>query len=155
MNCKIIVCLVLVGAAFASTACAKGLFDNPVALFPDANLIILSKFEQAKIETTHRGFYLRADTAPGIRNEYDPSEAGLYLDVAVRDPQEISKFNDSHKSSGKLTERTIAFPPTKGDPDALRITFIYGASADTGAVSTLNQDIDDVIKKYNQSMAAP
>jgi hypothetical protein len=155
MNTKIILALLLVTAAFPSAAYGKGLFDHPETLFSEAFLPVLSHFERGRIQNTWRGFYLRGDTQAGFRNEYDPSEAGLYLDVGVRDPAEISKFEDSRKSSGKLTERTIEFPATKRSGDALRIIFIYGAKADAGAMASINKDIGDMIKAYKAAAPSP
>lgn len=133
---------------------AGGVFDNPSLLFPNSYLPVLSRFEKAKIETTLRGFYLRADTFPGFKQEHDPSDAGLYLNVAVRDPEEIPKFTDSSKIDGEITERTVEFPKLKNGEVALRIVFTCGSHANPEALKAISSDIESVIKQVNEARAA-
>ena len=126
---------------------ARTIFDNPVLLFPNSFLPVLSRFEKAKIEKTLRGFYLRADTFPGFNQEYDPSNAGIYLNVAVRDPEEIPGFKDSSKVDGKVTERTVEFPRIGNGEVSLRIVFKFGSHASSEAVSAVGRDIETLIEQ--------
>lgn len=128
---------------------AEAVFDNPSSLFPNSFLPVLAHFEKAKIETTLRGFYLRADTFPGFNQEYAPSAAGIYLNVAVRDPEEIPKFKDTSTVVGEVTERTVEFPELKGGEVALRIVFKFGSHASSEAVSAIGRDIETVIEQVN------
>ena len=115
----------------------KGLFYNPIGLFQGALLSSLSNSERAKIQTTWRGFYLRADTQPGFEHEYDPSESGIYLDVAVRDPEEIPVFRDLTTREGLITKRTVEIPAPGNEQVALRITLAYGEAAPQEALAAI------------------
>lgn len=110
---------------------------------------MLSHFEKAKIETTLRGFYLRADTFPGFNQEHDPSAAGIYLNVAVRDSEEISEFKDTSKVAGEITERTVEFPRIRNGEVSLRIVFKFGSHASSEAVNAVGGDIETVIEQVN------
>jgi hypothetical protein len=128
---------------------ARQVFDDPIRLFPNSFLPALSHFEKARIETTLRGFYLRADTFPGFNQEHDPSAAGIYLNVAVRDPEEISEFKDTSKVAGEITERTVEFPRIGNGEVSLRIVFKFGSHASSEAVSAVGRDIETVIEQVN------
>lgn len=124
----------------------KGLFDNPIEFFSGALLPSLSNSEAARIITTHRGFYIRADSHPGLQDEYEPSELGIYLNVAVRDPEEIAVFKDSVATEGLITTRTIELPAPKDGQVALRITLVYGKSAPEKTLTAIRTSITQTIK---------
>jgi hypothetical protein len=144
--------------AFACFCCisavGKGLFDNPVELFSGCLIPCLSHSERAKIQTTWRGFYLRADTQPGFKDEYSPSDSGIYLDVAVRDPKEIPTFKDSSTTQNSITKRTIEIPAPKTDQVALRISLLYGKDASKESLSSINASIQKIIMTSEQGAAA-
>lgn len=131
----------------------KGLFENPIEFFSGALLPSLSNSEAAKIITTHRGFYIRADSHPGLQDEYDPSELGIYLDVSVRDPEEILVFKDSTTTRGLITTRTVELPAPKNEQVALRITLVYGKSAPEKALAAIRASIAGTIKTSEQAGA--
>ena len=124
----------------------KALFDNPIEFFAGTLLPSLSNSEAAKIITTLRGFYLRADSHPGLQDEYEPSELGIYLNVAVRDPEEIPVFKDSATTKGLITTRTIELPAPKNEQVALRITLAYGKSAPEKTLAAIRASITQTIK---------
>jgi len=136
------------------TTFAKGIFYDPTILFADAYLPALTHFEKTKIETTLRGFILRSDTQPGFQDELHPSHAGLYLNVAVRDPEEIPRFADDISRSADIITRTVEIPPTPADDVALRILLIYGSHADPKTISAIEKCIDSIEKKSEQGAAA-
>jgi hypothetical protein len=123
-------------------------------LFPNSFLPALSNFEKARIETALRGFYLRADTFPGFNQEYEPSDSGIYLNVAVRDPEEISEFKDMSKVAGGITERTVEFPESEKGGVTLRVVFKCGSHADPDAIKAIGNDIEAIIKQVNAALAA-
>jgi hypothetical protein len=126
---------------------AEAVFDHPSSLFPHSFLPALAHFEKAKVETTLRGFYLRADTFPGFNREHDPSAAGIYLNVAVRDPQEIPYFKDASTVVGEVTERTVEFPEPEKARVALRVVFKFGSHANPDAIKAISNDIEEVINQ--------
>lgn len=128
----------------------KGIFDDPIRAFSDSLLPALSGFEKARFETTLRGFYLRADDHPGFKQETEPSVAGLYLNVAVRDPAEIAGFGDVSKLVGTINERTVEFPAVKGGEMALRIVFKFGSQANPEAVKSVGKDIEKLIHAWKK-----
>ena len=138
--------LLLMTAHHGMAESKKGLFDNPIELFSGALLPSLSNSEAAKIITTLRGFYLRADSHPGLQDEYEPSELGIYLDVAVRDQDEIPVFKDSTTTEGLITTRTVELPAPKNEQVALRITLVYGKSAPEKALAAIRASITQTIK---------
>ena len=144
----------ILGLVLSQNARAGGILGDPIVLFPNSFLPVLSRFEKAKIETTLRGFYLRADTFPGIKEEHEPSDAGLYLNVAVRDPEEILKFKDSSKTDGEITERMVEFPELKNGEVALRIVFTFGSHANPDAIKAISNDIESAIKQVNTTVLA-
>jgi len=145
--------LLLTSATLVRAESQRALFHSPIEFFEGVLLPCLSNSEAAKISTTLRGFYLRADSHPGLRNEYDPSELGIYLDVAVRDPEEISAFKDSTTSERLITTRTVELPAPKNEQSALRITFVYGKDAPEKALAAIRAAITKTIKASEQ--AAP
>lgn len=126
---------------------ARRVFDDPIRLFPNSFLPVLSRFEKAKIETTLRGFYLQADTFSGFNQEHDPSAAGIYLNVAVRDPQEIPEFKDTSKVAGEITERTVEFPEAEMGGVALRVVFKFGSHANPETIKAIRKDIEEIINR--------
>lgn len=143
----------ILAAVLFQNAYAGDIFGNPSQLFPNSFLPVLAHFEKARIETTLRGFYLRADTFPGIQKN-DPSDAGLYLNVAVRDPEEIPKFRDSSKVVGEVTERMVELPAFKNGEVALRVVFQFGPHANPEAVKAIGKDIEAVIKACEKARAS-
>jgi hypothetical protein len=141
-------------AVLLQNAPAGGVFHDPRLLFPNSLLPALSQFEKVKIETTLRGFYLRADTHPGFKDEQDPSDAGLYLNVAASDPEEITKFSDTSKVANGVTERVVEFPGPGNGQTALRLVFKFGARAGPEAIKAIGDDIEAIIKQANTDLSA-
>jgi hypothetical protein len=139
---------VTIWALFSAVVQAGGRFDNPPALFPGSMISVMSHFEKAKIEKTWRGFYLRADTQPGMASETEPTETGIYLDVAVRDAEEIPEFKDSSAVAGEITRRIVEIPAAKreGDEVALRIVFTFGSGANAEALAASRKEIDGIVR---------
>ena len=125
---------------------AGGRFDNPPALFPGSMVSVMAHFEKARIEKTWRGFFLRADTQPGMAAETEPTAAGIYLNVAVRDPEEIAEFKDSSAVAGEITRRIVEIPAAKGEEVALRIVFTFGSGANAEALAAIRKEIDGIVK---------
>ncbi len=144
----------ILGVILFQDASAREIFDDPIRLFPNSFLPALSHFEKAKIETTLRGFHLRADTFPGFNQEYDPSDAGIYLNVAVRDSEEIPEFKDSSTVVGEFTERTVEFPEPGEGGVALRVVFKFGSHANPETIKAIGNDVEEVIKQVNAALAA-
>ena len=138
----------VLGVILFQNASAREIYDDPIRLFP--NLVPSRRFPVLRrrgSETTLRGFYLRADTFPGFNQEYDPSDAGIYLNVAVRDSEEISEFKDTSKVAGEITERTVEFPETEKGGVSLRVVFKFGSHANPEAIKAIRKDIEEVINR--------
>jgi hypothetical protein len=119
--------LILLLASWAIGTEPRGPFHSPVTGFSDALVPILTGFEKAQIETALRGFIARADSFPGFeRSDMEPSEHGLYLNVAVRDATEVDGLSDRSELKGAVTHRVIEIPPPTGGEQALVILLNYG-----------------------------
>jgi hypothetical protein len=110
---------------------------------------VLDNFEKTVIQSTLRGFQIRADTFSGMhKHPYDPSVRGLWLDVEVRGPEEMPIFQDRHQVDGDIVTRTVKFSATKSNPDySLRITFAFGVFADASSILEINTSIDQLISQ--------
>ena len=127
-------------------------FYSPVTGFSDALIPLLVSFEKTKIETTLRGFIARADSFPGFRqSETEPSEYGIYLNVAVCDPVDLRRFSDHTEQKGALTHRLIQIPPPKGGEQAIIIQLDYGRKVSTKVIRTIDKCIAHVISFSKRS----
>ena len=125
----------------------RGPFYSPIRGFSQAILPILDGFEKAKVETTLRGFIARADSAPGFsQSEEEPSEYGLYLNVAVCDSNEISGFSDHKKRKGTVTHRFVEIPPPKGGKQAIVIELEYGRKVHPKVIQAIDNCINGVVR---------
>jgi hypothetical protein len=133
-------------AASAMAAESHGPFYSPVTGFSNALIPILEGFEKAKIEKTLRGFIARADSAPGFkRSETDPSESGLYLNVSVRDAEEVKALSDSTEEIGVFSRRTVKIPaPPHGD-QAIVIELDYGGKVPSEVLRAIDSCIKGVV----------
>ena len=137
-----------------SSICAEpgGPFYSPVTGFSDALAPILTAFEKAKVETTLRGFIARADSLPGFRqSDTEPSAYGLYLNVAVRDPEEVKGFSDKTEQKGTYTHRLVQIPPPKGGDQALVIELDFGRNVSADIIRVIDTCIGGVIKFSKQA----
>ena len=133
---------------------AGGLFENnSIEHFSEALAPVLSGSEKAKVETTLRGFYLRADIFPGMEDETEPSENGIYLNVAVRDAEEIPAFTDVTVTKDSISTRTVEFTAPKGSTQGLRIHFVYGKDAPEESLAAIRASIARLIKASKQGPA--
>jgi hypothetical protein len=133
---------------------AGGLFENnSIEHFSEALAPVLSGSEKAKVETTLRGFYLRADIFPRMDDETEPSENGIYLNVAVRDAEEIPAFTDVTVTKDSISTRTVEFTAPKGSVQGLRIYFVYGKDAPEGSLAAIRASIAKLIKASKQGSA--
>lgn len=135
--------------ALAITSAADGdLFRNPVHLFEAVLIPALTQGERAKVQTTWRGFYLRTDTQSGLKNEYTPSAAGIYLDASVRDWVEVRKFTDTTTREEGITIRTVKFPASGASQvEGLVVTLAHGARANKEVLEAINRSIADIRRK--------
>jgi hypothetical protein len=137
--------ILLAGAALAAEP--KGPFYSPITGFSDAFLPLLTGFEKASVETTLRGFIARADSFPGYRNsDVEPSEYGLYLNVAVRDAEEVNGLSDRTEQKGAVTHRLVQIPPPKGGDQAIVIQFDYGGKASAETIKAIDSCIAGIVK---------
>ncbi len=137
--------LILATSAFWSNP--GGPFYSPVTGFSGALVPILTKFEKARIETTLRGFIARADSFPGFRqSEMDPSEHGIYLNVAVRDASEVKALSDRTERHGAVTHRMVEIPPPEGGDQALVIELDSGRDVPPEVMRALDKSIRGVIE---------
>jgi len=133
-----------------STAFAAGEndFSNPVALFKACYLPTLEGFFSASVTKTLRGFVMKGDSSGENVAVNTPSEAGIHLDVAVRDAGEIPELQDQTTKEGNLTKRSVRLPAPKvaaeDPPQGLAITFLYGPDADAPAIESIQQCIDSI-----------
>jgi hypothetical protein len=131
-----------------SALCAEphGPFYSPITGFSDALIPILTAFEKAQVETTLRGFIARADSFPGFRqSDMEPSEHGLYLNVAVRDPEEVKGFSDKTEKKDVFTHRLVQIPPPKGGGQALVIQLDFGREVSADVIRAIDASITAVI----------
>jgi hypothetical protein len=138
-------------AASVMAAESRGPFYSPVTGFSDALIPILHDFEKAKIETTLRGFIVRADSAPGFaHSETDPSEFGLYLNVSVRDAKEVKAFSDSTEGKGGFSRRLVKIPPPRGGDQAIVIELDYGPRVSPDVLRAIDKCISGVVNFSKQ-----
>jgi hypothetical protein len=148
--CVFVLFTALIGLGAVS---AGGLFDTPIEHFSEALAPVLSGSEKGKVETTLRGFYLRADIFPRMQNETEPSENGIYLNVAVRDAEEIPAFTDVTVTKNAISTRTVEFTALKGSTQGLRIHFAYGKDAPEESLAAIRASIAKIIKASKQGPA--
>lgn len=136
-----------------ATVAAEDLYSNPLELFREAIVPALTNSERGKVETTWRGFFLRADHQSEFKREHDPSDFGIFLDVSVRDAVEVPKFVDSRERTAGLTRRTVKFPAVRKEHDAqgLVVTLVYGDQADAESIKAIDRFIAGVRRKAEQS----
>lgn len=147
-----VVFLLPVLACSALAAEPEGPFYRPISGFSEALLPILSGFEKASVETTLRGFIARADSFPGYRNsDMEPSDYGLYLNVAVRDADEVKEYSDRSGEKGGVTYRLIQIPAPKGGDQSMVIEFDYGGKASAESVKAIDACIAGVVNFSRKS----
>jgi hypothetical protein len=134
-------------AASAFAAEPRGPFYDPVTGFSKALTPILSGFEKAKVETTLRGFIARADSFPGFdKSDLEPTEYGLYLNVAVRDADEVKGFSDHTEMKESITHRLVQITPPKGGDQAIVIALDYGPKVAPKVIRAIDKCIRGVIE---------
>ncbi|MDZ4286656.1 MAG: hypothetical protein U0984_01785 [Prosthecobacter sp.] len=130
----------------------KHLFDDPLALFQKALVPALNGGERGVVKTTLRGFQLRVDHQSQI--EKSASESGIFLDVEVRDPEEIPELTDVTEKEGGLSRRTVKLPATWDGGSGLAIYLTYGTEAQPKALKALENCIIEILQKTAQSSIA-
>ena len=80
----------------------------------------------------------------------EPSEYGLYLNVAVRDAEEVNGLSDRIEQKGAVTHRLVQIPPPKGGDQAIVILLDYGAKASAEAIRAIDSCIAGVVKFAGQ-----
>ena len=118
--------------ALASPAWGKeDPLGDPIRSFSQVFAPFLGAFEKASVETTLRGFIARGDSFPSYeKSNMDPSEYGIYLNVAVKDDSQSyksSKIEDESKQMDGFIRRGIAMPPKCKGAMGLQIEFSYGS----------------------------
>lgn len=132
---------------FAARASAKALdpFSDPVSGFSDTLLPLLTSFEKASVETTLRGFIARGDTFPGYKqSNSDPSDTGLYLNVAVR--EEMKGVSDRTEQIGSYTRRNVSIPSGRKGVPGIEIELSYGPNIPKKPLEAVNACIDHLLK---------
>lgn len=144
--------LIFLSATSAFCAESRDPFSDPIAGFSEALVPILSGFEKSRVETTLRGFIARGDSFPGFReSEMEPSEWGLYLNIAVRDPGDVKGFSDHTERKGAVTHRLLQVPPPKGGSSAIIIEFDYGGEVPSKVIRAIEKRIAGVVQFSKQS----
>jgi hypothetical protein len=147
---------ILLGLASAIAAEPKDAWHGPVMGFSEAIAPILDGFEKANVKTTLRGFIARGDTSPGFAaSEIDPSEDGLYLNVAVRDAEEVPSLLDKVEKKGAITYRLVEIPARPGREQGLRISLHYGPGARAEAIRAIDGCIGKIKKAANGAEKPP
>jgi len=147
---KYLVLLLFLLASSALAAESRGPFYSPITGFTDALVPVLAGFEKASVETTLRGFIARADSFPGYRNsDSEPSEYGLYLNVAVRDAEEVKALSDLSEPKGAVTHRLVQIPAPKGGDQAMVIQIDYGPKASAESIRAIDECIAG-IKRFSR-----
>ncbi len=88
-----------------------------------------------------------------MENETEPSENGIYLNVAVRDAEEIPAFTDVTVTKDDLSTRTVEFTAPKRSTQGLRIHFVYGKDAPEESLAAIRASIAKLIKASKQGPA--
>jgi hypothetical protein len=144
--------LILLFATPAICAEPRDPFYSPITGFADALVPILTGFEKTRVETTLRGFIARADSFPGFQHsEMEPSEHGLYLNVAVRDSGEVKGFADHTEQRGAVTHRLVQIPPPKGGEQAIVIEWDCGREVPTKVIRAIDSCVSGVVRFSKQS----
>lgn len=131
----------------------EDLFANPLTLFQGALTPVLQGNERGVVETTWRGFRLRADAQQKIA-EKNPSEVGIELKVAVRDAVEIPKLSDESAREVGLITRTVSFPaPTSKSPQGLRVVIRYGMKAPKKSLAAIEEVLAGIKKRFKEEPA--
>lgn len=143
----------LIFLSVTSAICAESRdpFYDPVTGFSDALVPILSGFEKSSVVTTLRGFIARGDSFPGFReSETEPSEYGLYLNVAVRDPDDVKGLSDQTERKGAVTHRLVQIPAPKGGESAIIIEVDYGREVPSEVIRAIEKCIAGVVQFSKQ-----
>lgn len=144
--------LVLLLAVSAFGAEPSGPFHDPITGFSGALIPLLTSFEEASVTTTLRGFVARGDSFPGYReSETEPSEHGLYLNVAVKD--DIHEFSDRTEQKGGLTRRLIQIPAPRKGQQSLSIELCYGPKVSAETVRAVDACISRIAKPVSRKPA--
>ena len=86
---------------------------------------IMSDFIKARIETTRRGFFVRADYEGAFeKSARDPSTEGLYLQVDVAEG--FKKVTDETKRENELFRRFVEIPSGRKGVQDIQIELSYG-----------------------------
>lgn len=137
-----------VGGLSADLVCSENL-PFPVSIPVRIQAGIASEGSWTKIPVEVRTLI---DQQSGMEREYEPSEAGIYLDVAVRDPEEIPVFKDETTTKGSITKRTVEIPAQKGGEVALRITLEFGKDAPVESLAAIRACIAKIKKTSEQAV---
>ena len=113
---------------------AENIFGDPVKLFSDIYVPIMSGFEKTVIKTTLRGFIIRADSSPGIKQE-KPSKYGISLIVSVADPDRQAL--DKTETKDGYVRHLIQIPAPPHQELSLVIEFCYGSEVSSEIVDAI------------------
>lgn len=119
--------------------------ERPLAKFAKMYAEIGPLFERAKIETTWRGFFLRADTQHDF-SEPEPSATGLWVTVQVLDAENVKSAQQTGPRES-YEQKVIAFRIRDRSDDgseAMLIGFHYGKECDQKVVSAILKAMEEV-----------
>lgn len=125
---------ILLTGLFANSLQAENKFGNPVKLFSDIYVPIMSNFEKTVIKTTLRGFVIRADSSPGIKQD-EPSKYGISLIVSVADTDRQAV--DRTENKGNYTRHLIQIPAPPHEEVSLVMEFCYGSEVSSKIVDAI------------------
>lgn len=143
--------LVLLFAISAVGAEPSVPFHDPITGFSGLLIPLLTSFEQASVTTTLRGFIARGDSFPGYRqSEADPSEHGLYLNVAVS--EDVKEFSDRIEQQAGITRRRVQIPAPKPGQQSLVIELRYGPQVAPQVIRAIDISITGITKPTKRKL---
>jgi hypothetical protein len=119
---------------FSCSLHAADKFGNPVKLFADIYVPVMNTFEKTVIKTTLRGFIIRADSSPGIKQD-EPSKYGISLIVSVADADREAV--DKIENEKGYTRHLIQIPAPPHQEVALAIEYCYGSEVSSEIVDAI------------------
>ncbi len=142
-----ILLFILLGYLAATPLTAQTKDDDFMAVFSPSFVPALNGFETASIQTNLRGFVLRGDSFPGLK-QANPTPYGASLNVAVAVAGAQAERIDRTEQKAGCTCRTVQIPPRKAGENSIEVEFAYGKEVPKQVVSAINACINNLLRDH-------